>query len=154
MTSFSTVHNIIKRFRESEEISICEGENQYWMAVISPSDGTSLKTESCSGHQCSSSLQPHRVLWSDEAKFNLLYGNNGSWVLWAKEERDQTSCCQCGVKKPASVMVQGFTSAHGIINLRVNSEHHAQLLEQHVLISATKCPKHILHVTTGSSVQA
>uniref|UniRef100_A0A3P8Z1C6 sphingomyelin phosphodiesterase n=1 Tax=Esox lucius TaxID=8010 RepID=A0A3P8Z1C6_ESOLU len=48
--SSSTVHNIIKRFRESGEISVYNRpgrrSRQYWMAVIfAPSGGTALKTD-------------------------------------------------------------------------------------------------------------
>ncbi len=47
------------------------------------------------------------VLWSDESKFEILVGNHGRRVLWAKEEGELTTCYQCSVQKPASLMVWG-----------------------------------------------
>ncbi len=52
-----------------------------------------------------------RVLWSDESKFDILVGNHGRRVLWAKEEGDLPACYQHSVQKPASLMVWGFISA-------------------------------------------
>ncbi len=37
------------------------------------------------------------VLWSDESKFDILVGNHGRRVLWAKEEGDLPACHQCSV---------------------------------------------------------
>ncbi len=34
------------------------------------------------------------VLWSDEFKFDVLVGNHGRRVLWAKEEGDLPACYQ------------------------------------------------------------
>ncbi len=47
------------------------------------------------------------VLWSDETKFDILVGNCGCCVLWAKEEGDLPACYQHSVQKPASLMVWG-----------------------------------------------
>ncbi len=47
------------------------------------------------------------VLWSDEPKYDILVGNHGRRVLWAKEEGDLPACYQYSVKKPASLMVWG-----------------------------------------------
>lgn len=46
----SSVHNIIKSFKEPAEISVDKGQsrNQYWIPVIfGPSGYTALKTEKC-----------------------------------------------------------------------------------------------------------
>ncbi len=39
-------------------------------------------------------------LWSDESKFDILVGNHGRRVLWAKEEGDLPACYQRSVQKP------------------------------------------------------
>ena len=55
-----------------------------------------------------------------------------------KEEKDHPDCYQYKVLKPASVMVWGCVSAHGIGNLPIcegyiNAEMFIQVLEQHML---------------------
>ncbi len=47
------------------------------------------------------------VLWSDESKFDILFGNHGRRVLQAKEEGDLPACYQSSVQKPASLMEWG-----------------------------------------------
>ncbi len=47
------------------------------------------------------------VLWSDESKFDILVGNHGHCVLWAKEKGDLPACYQRSVQKPESLMVWG-----------------------------------------------
>ncbi len=47
------------------------------------------------------------VLWSDESKFDILFGNQGRRVLWAKDEGDLPARYQRSVQKPASLMVWG-----------------------------------------------
>ncbi len=42
-----------------------------------------------------------RVLWSNESKFDILFGNHERRVLRAKEEEDLPACHQCSVQKPA-----------------------------------------------------
>ncbi len=60
------------------------------------------------------------VLWSDESKFDILVGNHGRCVLWAKEEGDLLSACyQRSVQKPASLMVWGCISAYGMGSLYI-----------------------------------
>ncbi len=59
------------------------------------------------------------VLGSDESKFDILVGNHGRRVLWAKEEGDLPACHQCSVQKPASLMVWGCISAYGMGSLQV-----------------------------------
>ncbi len=80
------------------------------------------------------------VLWSDESKFDILVGNHGHRVLWAKEEGDPPVCHQRSVQKPASLMVRGCISAYGMGNLHVlegtmNAERYIKVLEQHMLPS-------------------
>ena len=60
--------------------------------------------------------------------------------LWAKEEKDHPDCYQCKVQKPASVMIQGRVSAHGLGNLHIcegtrNAKRYIEVLEQHMLPS-------------------
>ncbi len=80
------------------------------------------------------------VLWSDESKFDILVGNQGHRVLWAKEEGDLPACYQHSVQKPASLMVWGCISAYGMGSLHVlegtmNAERYIKVLEQHMLSS-------------------
>ncbi|XP_072136367.1 uncharacterized protein [Mobula birostris] len=56
----------------------------------------------------------NRMLWSDESTFQLVFGKNGRRVLHAKDENDHPDCYQRKVQKPASVMVWGCISAHGM----------------------------------------
>ena len=80
------------------------------------------------------------VLWSDESTFQIVFGNNGRRVLRTKEEKDHPDCYQRKVQKPASVMVWGCVSAHGMGNLHIcegtiNAERYIQVLEQHIVPS-------------------
>ncbi len=80
------------------------------------------------------------VLWSDESKFDILVGNHGLRVLWAKEEGDLPACHQGSVQKPASLMVWGCISACSMGSLHVlegtmNAERYIKVLEQHMLPS-------------------
>ncbi len=59
------------------------------------------------------------VLWSDESRFDILVGNHGRRVLWAKEEGDLPACYQRSVEKPESLMVFGCISAYGMGSLHV-----------------------------------
>ena len=79
------------------------------------------------------------VLWSGESKFQIVFGNLGHRVLWTKKEKDHPDCYQCKVQKPASVMVWGCVSGHGMGNLHIcegtiNAERYTQVLEQHAAI--------------------
>ncbi len=47
------------------------------------------------------------VLWSDESKFEVLFGKLGRHVIRTKEDKDNPSCYQHSVQKPASLMVWG-----------------------------------------------
>nr|XP_024654657.1 probable alcohol sulfotransferase [Maylandia zebra] len=44
------------------------------------------------------------VLWSDESRFEVLFGNVGRHVIRTKEDKDNPSCYQRSVQKPASLM--------------------------------------------------
>ena len=78
------------------------------------------------------------VLWSDESRFEVLYGTLGRHVIRTREDKDNPSCYQRSVQKPASLMVWGCMSACGMGSLHVwkgtiNAENHVQVLEQHML---------------------
>ncbi len=193
--SSSTVHNIIKRFRETGEISVCKGKGRRpWLgahglrrhcithrydSVIDitkcaqeyfqkPLSVNTIRRAIC---RCQLKLyhakrkpfvnmvQKRRrvlwakahlkwtvskwksVLWSDESKFDILVGNHGWRVLWAKEEGDLPACYQRSVQKPASLMVWGgCISAYGMGSLHVlegtmNAERYIKVLEQHTVCS-------------------
>ncbi len=80
------------------------------------------------------------VLWSNESKFDIIFGNQKIRVLRAKEEGDLPACFQCSVQKPASLMVWGCISTYGMCSLHVlegtmNAERYIKVLEQHMLPS-------------------
>ncbi len=80
------------------------------------------------------------VLWSDELKFEVLFGKLGRCVIRTKEDKDNPSCYQRSVQKPASLMVWGCMSACGMGSLHIwkgtiNAERYIQVLEQHMLPS-------------------
>ncbi len=80
------------------------------------------------------------VLWSDESKFEVLFGKLGRHVIRTKEDKDNPSCYQRSVQKPASLMVWGCMSVCGMGNLHIwkgtiNAERYIQVLEQHMLPS-------------------
>ncbi len=80
------------------------------------------------------------VLWSDESKFEVLFGKLGRNVIRTKEDKDNPSCYQRSVQKPASLMVWGCMSACGMGSLHIwkgtiNAERYIQVLEQHMLPS-------------------
>ncbi len=79
------------------------------------------------------------VLWSDESKFEVLFGKLGRHVIRTKEDKDNPSY-QHSVQKPASLMVWGCMSACGMGSLHIwkgtiNAERYIQVLEQHMLPS-------------------
>ncbi len=79
-------------------------------------------------------------LWSDESKFEVLFGKLGRHVIRTKEDKDNPSCYQRSVQKPASLMVWGCMSACGMGSLHIwkdtiNTERYFQVLEQHMLPS-------------------
>ncbi len=78
------------------------------------------------------------VLWSDESKFEVLFEKLGRHVIRTKEDKDNPSCYQRSVQKPASLMVWGCMSACGMGSLHIwkgtiNAERYIQVLEQHML---------------------
>ncbi len=80
------------------------------------------------------------VLWSDESKFEVLFGKLGRHVIRTKEDKDNPSCYQRSVHKPASLMVWGCMSVCGMGSLHIwkgtiNAERYIQVLEQHMLPS-------------------
>ncbi|KAK3526690.1 hypothetical protein QTP70_031876 [Hemibagrus guttatus] len=58
------------------------------------------------------------VLWS-ESKFEVLFGKLGHHVIRTKEDKDNPSCYQRSVQKPASLMVWGCMSACGMGSLHI-----------------------------------
>jgi len=174
--SSSTVHNIIKRFRETGEISVHKGQGRRTLldargfqalrqnCITRRHDCVnditkwaqkyfqkplSVNTIRCAICRCQLNLyhakrkpyvnmvqKPRRVLWakahlkwtvskwksvlwSDESKFDILVGNHGRHVLWAKGKRDLPACYQRSVQKPASLMLWGCISAYGMGSLHV-----------------------------------
>ncbi len=80
------------------------------------------------------------VLWSDESKFEVVFGKLGRHVIRTKEDKDNPSCYQRSVQKPASLMVWGCMSACGMGSLHIwkgtiNAERYIQVLEKHMLPS-------------------
>ncbi len=78
------------------------------------------------------------VLWSDESKFEVLFGKLGRQVIRTKKDKDNPSCYQRSVQKPASLMVWACMSACGMGSLHIwkgtiNTERYIQVLEQHML---------------------
>ena len=195
--SSSTVHKIIKKFRESGEISArkrqgrkptlnaCDLWSLWWHCIKNRhqcvKDITAwaqehfrkpLAVNTVCGYICKCKLKLYyakrkpyinntqkrrrllwarahlrwtdakwkSVLWSDESTFQIIFGNCGRCVLWAKEEKEHLDCYQRKVQKPASVMVWGCVSAHGMGNLHIcegtiNAERYIQAVEQHMLPS-------------------
>ncbi len=80
------------------------------------------------------------VLWSAESKFEVLFWKTGTPCHRTKEDKDNPSCHQRSVQKPASLMVWGCMSACGMGSLHIwkgtiNAERHIQVLEQHMIPS-------------------
>ena len=72
--------------------------------------------------------------------FRLVFGKNGCRILRAKDEKDHPDCYQRKVQKPASVMVWGCISAHGMGDLHIcegtiDAEAYVGILERHMLPS-------------------
>ncbi|KAK3535320.1 hypothetical protein QTP70_007936 [Hemibagrus guttatus] len=59
------------------------------------------------------------VLWSDQSKFEVLFGKLGRHVIRTKEDKDNPSCYRRSVQKPASLMVWGCMSACGMGSLHI-----------------------------------
>ncbi|KAI4883252.1 hypothetical protein NFI96_008388 [Prochilodus magdalenae] len=159
--SSSTVHNIIKRFRESGTTAVRKGQGrktlldardlralkrhctsnrnatvkeitewaqEYFQKALSVNTIHSairrcqLKLYSAKRKPFLSKLHKLRrlhwasgllkwsvakwktVLWSDESRFEVLYGTLGRHVIRTREDKDNPSCYQRSVQKPASLM--------------------------------------------------
>ena len=86
-----------------------------------------------------------KVIFSDEWKFVMGYGNKGPHVRRQKHERHKAPCLKRSVKHPASVMVWGCISSRGVGNLcflspktTVNTEVYIDLLDAYLLPSVEK----------------
>ncbi|KAK3563338.1 hypothetical protein QTP86_021817, partial [Hemibagrus guttatus] len=129
--STDTEH-VIQSDSENLEQSLCvrvKAGKPYWMPVIF---GQKKKKWTVSKWKT--------VLWSDESKFEVLFGKLGRHVIRTKEDKDNPSCYQRSVQKPASLMVWGCMSACGMGSLHIwkgtiNAERYIQVLEQHMLPS-------------------
>ncbi len=138
----STVHNIIKRFKESGGISVRKGQGR--KPKLNNRDLRSLWTIT----------QWKRVLWSDESVFQVFFGRNGRRVLRTKEEKDHPDCYQQQVQKPGSVMVWGCVSALGKGNLHfcdgtINAEKYIEILEHiYAAFKKTSFPGTSMHIST------
>ncbi|KAI4871611.1 hypothetical protein NFI96_000999 [Prochilodus magdalenae] len=159
--SSSTVHNIIKRFRESGTIAVRKGQGrktlldardlralkrhrtsnrnatvkeitewvqEYFQKALSVNTihrairRCQLKLYSAKRKPFLSKLHKLRrlhwargllkwsvakwktVLWSDESRFEVLYGTLGRHVIRTREDKDNPSCYQRSVQKPVSLM--------------------------------------------------
>ncbi len=84
-----------------------------------------------------------KVLFSDESKFSILFGNQGPRV-WRKCGEAQNPCClKSSVKFPQSVMIWAAMSSAGVgplcfLKSRVNAAIYQEILEHFVLSSADK----------------
>ena len=86
-----------------------------------------------------------QVIFSDESKFIMGYGNKGPRVWWQKYEWHKAACMKRPVKHPASVMVWGCVSSRGVGSLcflspktTVNTEVYIDLLDAYLLPSVDK----------------
>ncbi|KAK3540850.1 hypothetical protein QTP86_002352 [Hemibagrus guttatus] len=57
------------------------------------------------------------VLWSDESKFEVLFGKLVHHVIQTKEDKDNPSCYQRSVQKPAFLMCPNFSGIGPYLNL-------------------------------------
>ena len=84
-----------------------------------------------------------KVLFSDESKFCMSFGNQGARVCSKTGEKEMPKCLKSRVKYPQSVMVWGAMSAAGVgplcfIKGRVNAASYQEILEHFMLPSAEK----------------
>ncbi|CAJ0958969.1 unnamed protein product [Ranitomeya imitator] len=82
-----------------------------------------------------------QVLFSDESKFCMSFGNQGARVWRKTGEKEMPKCLKASVKYPQSVMVWGAMSAAGVgplcfIKGRVNAASYQEILEHFMLPSA------------------
>uniref|UniRef100_A0A6I8QUR5 HTH cro/C1-type domain-containing protein n=2 Tax=Xenopus tropicalis TaxID=8364 RepID=A0A6I8QUR5_XENTR len=84
-----------------------------------------------------------KLIFSDESKFCMSFGNQGARVWRKTGEREMPKCLKSSVKYPQSVMVWGAMSAAGVgplcfIKGRVNAASYQEILEHFMLPSAEK----------------
>ena len=86
-----------------------------------------------------------QVIFTDESKFVMGYGNKGPRVWRQKYERHKAACLKHSVKHPASNMVWGCVSSQGVGSLcflspktTVNTEVYIDLLDAYLLPSVDK----------------
>ena len=107
-----------------------------------------LQTEEITSTVCTEVFQVEdwkQVIFSDESKFVMGYGNKGPRVLRQKYERHKAACLKRSVKHLASVMVWGCVSSRGVGSLCflspktiVNTEVYIDLLDAYLLLSVDK----------------
>ena len=80
------------------------------------------------------------IIFSDDSKFIMGYGNKGPHVWWKKYKRHKVACLKCSVKHPASIMVWGCVSSQGVGSLcflspktTVNTEVYIDLLDAYLI---------------------
>ncbi len=83
-----------------------------------------------------------KVLFSDESKFCISFGNQGPRV-WRKSGEAQNPCCLYSVKFPQSVMIWAAMSSAGVgplyfLKSTVNTNIYQEILEHFMLPSADK----------------
>jgi len=81
-----------------------------------------------------------KVMFSDESKFCISFGNQGSRVWRRSGEAQIPSCLKSSVKFPQSVMVWGAMSSAGVgqlcfLKLRVNAAVYQEVLEHFMIPS-------------------
>lgn len=79
-----------------------------------------------------------RVVWSDEARFELQFGSQTSTVIRRPNEAYLPECIKKQVKFPTSVMVWGCMSGNGLSKLcfvdgTVNTEKYESILEEYLI---------------------
>ncbi len=79
-----------------------------------------------------------KVLFSDESKFCISFGNQGPRVWRKGGEAHSPSCLKSSVKFPQSVMIWGAMSSAGFVFLKINvtATVYQYILEQFMLPSA------------------
>ncbi|KAI4884424.1 hypothetical protein NFI96_009488 [Prochilodus magdalenae] len=182
--SSSTVHNIIKIFRESGTIAVRKGQGrktlldardllalkhhctsnrnatvkeitewaqEYFQKALSvntihrASRRCQLKLYSAKRKPFLSKLHKLRrlhwarglskwktVLWSDESRFEVLYGTLGRHVIRTREDKDNPSCYQRSVQKPASLM-NNICSHLDVISFREDPAFFHKIMPDHIL---------------------
>ncbi len=84
-----------------------------------------------------------KVLFSDESKFCISFGNQGHRVWWKSGEAQNPCCLKSSVKFPQSVMVWAAMSSAGVspmcfLKSTVNAAIYQEILEHFMLPSADK----------------